>query len=60
MLFLCGLPFAARKPLDLRFTDDKFALWIPTKEPGYDADHFEQLLRDAGATEIRVIREGEA
>ena len=60
MLFLCGLPFAIKKPLDLRFTDDKFALWIPTTEPGYDANRFEAMLRDAGATEIRVIREGEA
>jgi hypothetical protein len=60
MLFFCGLPFGAKKPLDPGFTDDKFALWIPTTEPGYDQSRFEQLLRDAGASEIRVIGKGDA
>jgi hypothetical protein len=60
MLFLCGLPFKANKPLDPGFTDDKFALWIPTTEPGYDEGRYEQLLREAGATQIRVIGKGDA
>jgi hypothetical protein len=60
MLLMCGLPFGAKKPLDLGFTDDKFALWIPTDEPGYDQGRFEAMLRDAGASEIRVIGKGDA
>ena len=60
MLGLCGLPFRAKKPLDLRFTDDKFALWIPSDEPGYDAATLEAALRGAGASEVRVVREGDA
>ena len=60
MLSLCGLPFGAKKPLDLRFTDDKFALWIPSNEPGYDAAALETALKSAGASEVRVVREGDA
>jgi hypothetical protein len=60
MLALCGLPFNAKKPLDLRFTDDKFALWIPSDEPGYDAATLEAALRGAGACDVRVVREGDA
>lgn len=60
MFFLCGLPFRAKKPLDLRFTDDKFALWIPSDEPGFDAGSLEGRLKESGAYEVRVIREGDA
>lgn len=60
MLFMCGLPFGAKAPLDLRFTDDKFAVWIPISEPGYDEARFEAMLREAGASEVRVIGKGEA
>jgi len=60
MLYLCGLPFGAKKPYDLRFTDDKFALWIPSDEPGFDIPSLEGNLKSAGATEVRVVREGEA
>lgn len=60
MLALCGLPFGAKKPLDLRFTDDKFALWIPSDEPGYDTAELEAALRNAGASDVRVIQEGDA
>lgn len=60
MLFLCGLPFRARTPLDQRFTDDKFALWIPSDEKGFDPDQLTRALRDAGASEVRVIGKGDA
>ncbi len=60
MLLFCGLPFQVDKPLDLGFTDDKFALWIPESEPGFDAIRFETMLREAGAIEIRVVGKGDA
>lgn len=59
MLFLCGLPFGRKKILDPGFTDDKFALFVPSNEEGFDAAALEKAFREAGAVSVRLVEEND-
>jgi hypothetical protein len=48
----CRLPQKAPKILDLRITDDRFALVVPVSGTGAEE---ERLLKEAGAFEVRRV-----
>ncbi len=53
MLSLAGLPAVTwNAPYDPRFSEDRIGIWVPAK--GGDAAKVEQMLRGAGAEEVRV------
>jgi molybdopterin-containing oxidoreductase family membrane subunit len=53
MLSLAGLPAVTwNAPYDPRFTEDRIGIWVPAE--GADAAKVEQMLRGAGAEEVRV------
>lgn len=53
----CRLPQIDPPVIDPDLTSHKFALFIPSNDVGYDAGKAEQLLRQAGAKEVRRISE---
>ncbi len=55
LFVFAGLPNKGYKTPDPSFTDDKFGLFIPATEKGYNADELSAALKKAGAVEVRVM-----
>ena len=54
MLALGGLPVVAwNAPYDPRFSEDRIGIWVPSH--GEAASKVEQMLRGAGAEEVKVV-----
>lgn len=53
-LSFCGLLRGKKAIVDPRVSADAFALWVPLAAPGKSGE-VEQLLRDHGAYEVRII-----
>lgn len=53
----CKMPKLDPPIIDPDLTCHKFALFIPESDVGYDVNRAEQLLKQAGATEVRRISE---
>lgn len=57
MIAFCGLPKANPPIIDPGITDDKFALFIPEDDRGYDIAKIDSLFKDLGAVEVRKVAE---
>lgn len=51
----CGLPNLKRKPMDPRLTDDRFGLFVPATESGFDVNDVIQFMKEAKANDVRTI-----
>lgn len=52
MLVTCKIPNPGQRVLDVRFTDDRFGIFVPG---AVDGGEQARLLKECGADEIRVI-----
>jgi hypothetical protein len=52
-----GLPKVNPPVIDPRLTDDRFALYVPENDTGYNVDKIDRLFREHGAEEIRKVAE---
>lgn len=55
LILTCGLPNLKPKILDPRLTDDHFALFISSDDPHYHESDVSELLKKAGAHEVRMV-----
>lgn len=55
LFIACGLPKIDPPIIDTGLTNDKFALFVSSDDPGYRETEFRDLLTKAGAYEVRVI-----
>lgn len=53
----CGLPRFNPPVIDMRLTDDKFAIFIPEDDRNFDVQKIDSLFQKLGADEIRKVRE---
>jgi hypothetical protein len=53
----CGLPKFQPPIIDPSFTDDKFGLFIPEDDTGYDVSKIDGLFKELGAEEVRKVGE---
>lgn len=51
---VCGLPKVNPPVIDPDLTCDKFALFVPEDDVGYDPEKIKTLFNDLGATEVRA------
>jgi hypothetical protein len=57
LFVVCGLPKVNPPVIDPSLTDDRFALFIPETDVGYNVEKIDKLFRQLGAEEIRKIAE---
>ncbi|MGE3975079.1 MAG: DUF3341 domain-containing protein [Bdellovibrionales bacterium] len=57
MLAWNGLPNINAKIADPRLTDDKFALFIPEDDIGYEVGKIDKLFQQLGAEEVKKVEE---
>jgi hypothetical protein len=57
LLWACGLPNLTPKILHPAATDDKFVLYIPSKEKNFNESAMTQFLKGLKAEEISVVAE---
>ena len=57
LLYACGLPNLTPKILHPAITDDKFVLYIPSKEKNFNESAMTQFLKGLKAEEISVVAE---
>lgn len=57
MFCMCGLPRLDPPIIDPSLTDDKFAIYIPENDRGYDVSKIDSLFNQLGAEEIRKVGE---
>lgn len=55
MLLVCRLPTFDADIIDPQLTNDRFALFVSADDAAYDEKTFTQVLKKAGANEVRVI-----
>jgi hypothetical protein len=55
MIIACRLPNATPLILDSSLTNDRMALFVAASDPVYDEKEFIQVMKKAGAHEVRVI-----
>ena len=55
MIAACRLPTLNPTVFDLSLTNDKFALFISAANAGYSEKDFSDLMKKAGAHEVRVL-----
>lgn len=53
LLFRCGLPRVNPPVIDPTLTSHRFAIFVPEKAGGYDAEKLEKTFREMGASEVR-------
>lgn len=53
LIFVCGLPKVDPPIIDSDLSSHKFALFIPDNDTGFNAAKVEQLLKEAGAVEVK-------
>jgi hypothetical protein len=51
----CRIPNSKPVILDPGVTNDKFALFVSAEDPSYRENEFTELLKRAGAHEVRVV-----
>lgn len=57
-MFFCGMPkLTPAPPIDKDLTCDKFAIFIPENDTGYNYERAEKMLKDLGAVEIKKVME---
>lgn len=56
-LVFCGMPKKTVPPIDKDLTCNKFAIFIPDTEKGYNADSLDRMLKDLGAVEVKKVME---
>ena len=57
LAYYCGLPKIDPPTIHPDLTCDKFAIFIPETEPGYDSAKIEKLFKDLGASEVKKVAE---
>ena len=55
LIIACGLPAMNATIIDPSITNNKFALYVSSDDPGYRETEFKELLKRAGAYEVRSI-----
>jgi hypothetical protein len=55
LIAVCGLPNLFPTILDPRLTSDKFALFVSSEDAAYNEKEFGDIMRKAGAYEVRVV-----
>ncbi len=55
LIAVCGLPCFHIPPLDPSLTNDRFGLYISSKDKAYSENELKEILKSAGAYEVRVI-----
>ena len=55
LFYFAGLPKVGYFSPNPAFTDDKFGLFIPADEKGYNADELSGVLKKCGAEDVRVM-----
>ena len=54
----CGMPrISTPPPIDKDLTCDKFAIFIPENDTGFNYERAEKLLKELGAVEIKKVME---
>lgn len=57
-MVFCGMPrLSTPPPIHKDLTCDKFAIFIPENESGFNYDRAEKMLRELGAVEIKKVME---
>jgi Protein of unknown function (DUF3341) len=57
-MFFCGMPrISTPPPIDKDLTCDKFAIFIPENDTGFNYERCEKLLKELGAVEIKKVME---
>ncbi len=57
LFFVCGLPNLKRKPLDLRITNDRFVLFVPSSEKKYNEGELKTFLSQFHPEEVSVVQQ---
>ena len=57
LFVLCRIPRLNPVVHDALFTDNKFGIFIPDSERGYNAEELSTALKRAGATDVRRVEE---
>ena len=52
---VCKIPNLNATILDPSLTNDKFGLFVSANDPGYRENEFTELMKRAGAHEVRVV-----
>lgn len=53
----CNLPKLNELPMALSLTDDKFGLFVPATEVGFNKDAVTQFLKEANANDVRDVQD---
>ncbi len=56
LFFACGLPALKSRVLDPSLTDQRFGVFIPADEKGFQEQELTQLFKQWGAKEVRMVR----
>lgn len=57
LLYACGLPKINPRILHPRITNDRFVLWVPASENGFNENTVTQFLKSQKAEEVSVVAE---
>jgi len=57
LFYACGLPGLGKKILHPRITNDRFILWVPSEETGFNENTITQFMKTHKAEEISVVTE---
>lgn len=55
MFFAAKIPKISRKPFDLRITDDRFAVYVPDCEKGYNEAELRKIFQELGAEDVKHV-----
>jgi hypothetical protein len=55
LFYVCGLPNFNAKILHPQITNDKFVLFVPSNEPGFDLNDVTGFLKTLNAEEVSVV-----
>ena len=57
-MVFCGMPrISTPPPIDKDLTCDKFAIFVPENDTGFNYERVEKLLKELGAVEIKKVME---
>lgn len=57
MFYMCNMPKVDPPVIDKDLTCNKFAIFIPENDVGYNQERIEKLLKDLGANEVKKVAE---
>lgn len=56
-MYFCGMPKKTVPPIDKDLTCNKFAIFIPETDKGFNYENLDKMLKELGAVEVKKVME---